>query len=356
MTVTLKDIACVVGVSQNTVSRALKGKKDIGKQTTQRVRKTARMLGYSPNMVARSLAVNKTYMIGLAVTDMENPNRSELIATIRNAAEAKGYHILLSGVNCESQEQSQALNELIGRQVDGLVLGSLFGIVSELPVWPVLERIVKSGKPLVVFGCAHYRHLNLVNLDYYSAGLLLVRHLLKLGRKRIACVGPADIPSAMRNARERGYCRGMEEEGLQDYIHFIPCNNASLSIGREDIKKYLSDGGPLPDAIIAHNDLQAIGFMAGLKEAGCCVPDDVAVVGFDSIEMGGYVTPRLTSVGWPKIQIAEAIVKMLFERIESIKPLEPEEKIFSPEIVVRESCGAATKKITVHSPVNCNNT
>lgn len=339
MKVTLKTIAGVVGVSENTVSRALRGKKDIGEETAQRIRKVARSLGYSPNMAARSLAVNKSCMIGLVVTDMENPNRSELVKAIRDAAQCRGYHVLLSGVSYESEDQSKALEELIGRQVDGVVLGSLYGGVSELPVWPTLERIAGSGKPLVVFGYAHSRQLDTVNLDYCGAGRLLVNHLSRLGRKRIACVGAVGVTSEARNAREQGYCFGMVDCGLQDNISFIPCRPASLANGREDIKRYLSEANVLPDAIIAHNDLQAIGFIKGLKEAGLRVPDDIAVVGFDSIEMGEYTTPTLTSVGWPKRQIAEAITEMLFSRIDSKEPVEPEERVYAPEIVIRQSCG-----------------
>jgi DNA-binding LacI/PurR family transcriptional regulator len=340
MTVTLKEIAGLVDVSQNTVSRALKGKSDIGKDTTRRVREVARTLGYRPNMVARSLVSSKSYMIGLAVTDMENPNRTELVSMIREEAETRGYHILLSGISLDGEEQVRAVDDLIGRQVDGLVIGSLFGIASERPVWSVLEQITKNEKPLVVFGSSPSRQLNMINLDYYAAGALLVKHLSGLGYKRIACFGSVETISEMRNSREKGYYNGMEEAGLKEYIQLISCDTASLANGRNDIRKYLFDGHSLPEAIIAHNDMQAIGIIKGLKEAGVSVPRDIAVVGFDSIEMGEYMTPALTSVGWPKRLIAESIISMLFEGIESNEIIEPEEKVFKPKIIIKESCGS----------------
>ncbi len=339
MTVTLSKIAELVGVSVNTVSRALRDKEDIGAETKKRVREVAELLGYVPNSMARSLVLKETRIIGVAVTDSANPVRNEQLTALRSELETYGYHILIKSMDYDSDEQVKQLNELVSRQIDGLIVGTFFGTLGEIPIVEHLQKIIRRGIPIIVFGGVHSRSVSTVCMDYFNGGVIITEHLIKLGYKRITCfsVEPSGRTASIRG---KGYIRGMERAGLSEFIEFFSQEPASLSGGRRDIHRYLKTHNTLPDAIIAHNDLQAIGIIRGLKEAGYRVPEDVAVVGFDNIEMDEYVEPPLTTIGWDSIEVARNITELLLDNIKNKPEYRPLQRILQPKLFVRRSCGA----------------
>ena len=337
MAVTLSDISKVVGTSVNTVSRALRDMPDISEATKRRVRAAARKLGYTPNAMARSLVLGRSHMVGLAATQITNPVRNEFIECLRTRLEATGYHLLVSGLDSDPDEQLKTVGELIGRRIDGLIMAGFYG--EDFAGSPVEERLLaccRGGTPVIVIGAGLKLRLDVIGVDYETAALRLVERLAGLGRRRIVALGSPETASPRLN----GYRMGMKRCGLEEHTRLLDVGYADLASGRRAVRVYLDEYGEAPDAFMAYNDLQAIGLIHGCWEQGIRVPDDVAVTGFDNIEMARYTTPPLTSAGTPVEELVEAALELLFQRMAKKGPGETVNRLYPPQVHIRGSCGA----------------
>jgi LacI family transcriptional regulator len=310
MKIRLKDIAEQAGVSVNTVSRALKNKPDIGVKTRQRIQKMANELGYTPNAIARSLVLQRSNMIGLAVSEIDNPVRSHLIELLRRNLKKYGLKLLVTGL--DSQEATgQELNELFEHGVDGIIFGSVSGKLEATPMWRNLEKLIKRGFPVAGFGNFNTDKIDHVQLDYKKHAEELTNTLIKRGFKRIAFW---DIELVQdENNRQSGYLSAMRQAGLSPEVR--QCETAGTEGGRLSIKKYLDTAPVLPEVIIGRNDQLAIGIMSGLHQAGFNIPGDIAVAGFDNIELCDFLIPSLTSVGVDANNLADNLAEIIKARL-----------------------------------------
>ena len=331
--ITLKDIAKLTGVSVNTACRALKDMPDIGADTTRRVKQAAETLGYTPNVMARGLVLKRSFTIGAVVTELSNPSRSMLIQKLRLLALNKGFHLLVSSYDSDD-EVGDRIREMTSRAVDGLILGNIDGILAEKPYWPVLEMATKSGVPVVLFFNALTTKVDNVSVDYSMFTEQLTRHLIEAHRlKDILFVGESlDCPRGM------GYSRAMNASGLERNIRAAPFGYWSVAETRKGIIEFVKTQRP-PKGIVCHNDLAAIGVIAGLREAGWRVPEDVAVVGIDNIELADYLNPRLTTIGVDPIKVAEALFGLLESRIAGTYSGARRQVKLTHDVFLRESCG-----------------
>ena len=227
MSTKLKDIAHLTGVSINTVSRALKDKADIGEKTKERVKQAAKTLGYTPNIVARGLVLKRSFTIGLVVTELSNPTRGVLVDALRQMAIAKGYQLLVSGYEGETEIEA-SIREMGARGVDGMILGNISGIISEKTFWPALESTTRSGIPAVTFYEALTGRIDNVFVDYSLVTEELTRHLIeKHGLKKILFAA-----NTLGYRRGEGYERAMRLAGLQKNIGLIPFNGWKMEDAR----------------------------------------------------------------------------------------------------------------------------
>ena len=331
--VTLKDIAAVTGISVNSVCRALRDMPDIGAATKQRVREKAKEMGYTPNFMARALVLKRSFTIGILVSESNNPARSILIQQLRRIAMSGGYHLLVAAYDSEP-EVAGYIRDMMARAVDGLIIGNVNGVLEDKPFYSAIEEATQADVPVVLFFNSLTEMVDHVSVDYSVFTEKLTRHLIEEhGLKRIHFVGESiDCP------RGTGYRRAMQVAGLEDHSKIMPFNYWSCAETRKGIIGYLKNQRP-PEGIVCHNDLAAIGVIAGLREMGLRVPEDVAVAGIDNIELADYFQPKLTTVGLDPSNVAEALFSLLWSRIDGEYSGEMRQVKLEHKTFFRESCG-----------------
>jgi DNA-binding LacI/PurR family transcriptional regulator len=308
--VSLKDVALRAGVSVKTVSNVVNDFPHVAPGTRARVQEAIDALGYRPNLTARHLRRGRTGIIALAVPELGNPYFAELAGAVIDAAAAHEQTVLLDHTAGLRDKEALVSRGFRGHLIDGLILSPI-----QLEAEDLTTR--QEGPPLVLLGereyDAPYDH---IAIDNVAAARTAVRHLLDLGRRRIAFLGARE-ESARQPAHLR--LRGWREEilasgGTPDESLVAATSGYDRRDGAVAMRALL-DLGRRPDAVFAYNDVVALGAMRVLTERGLRVPEDVAVVGFDDIEEGRYATVSLTTVAPDKSAIARLAVDCLVERI-----------------------------------------
>lgn len=335
MGVSLKDVALRAGVSVKTVSNVVNNYPHIRPVTRDRVQRAIDELGYRPNPTARHLRTGRSGIIALAVPELGNPYFADLAAAVIDAAAQHKHTVLLdhtAGLRAQELLVSQGFRSHI---IDGLILSPI-----QLETADLLARL--DGPPLVLLGereyDAPYDH---IAIDNVAAARLAVRHLIGLGRRRIAFLG-----ARRESLRQPAHLRlsGWREEilasgGTPHEELVVATDGYDRWDGVAAMTRLLDLAEP-PDAVFAYNDLVALGAMRVLAERGLGVPDDVAVVGFDDIDDGRYAPVSLTTVSPDKAAIARLAVDCLLSRIEagsSAAELAPRRVLPGHTLVVRES-------------------
>jgi LacI family transcriptional regulator len=331
MTVTLKNIAEVAKVSANTVSRALKDKADIGEATKQRIQAIADELGYIPNSTARNLRLKQSNTIGLAVTELDNPVRMALVENIRRNVLGKGLQLLVVELAWDSKSDTSLIEMLVERNIDGLIVGTVSGNLTEHYLWQSFERLYRRQIPVVLFGDVVSERFDCIKEDFIKHGRQMAEHLISLGYKNIVMF---DIVT--NSPRFMGYKQAMLDAGLTPVV--VTNTKASMFGGVEAIQSFVQDN-VLPEAIIARNDIQAMGVLSGLRKLGYEVPKDTAVVGFDNITYSSFSNPQLTTIGIDPVEFSNILTNRLLTRIENRKLAVMQDEI-DAKMWIRESCGA----------------
>ncbi|MEV6810801.1 LacI family DNA-binding transcriptional regulator [Micromonospora sp. NPDC051296] len=311
MGVSLKDIAERAGVSLATVSNVVNGYRPVGERTRQRVQQAIDELGYTPNLSARHLRRGRTGLIALAIPELTNPYFAELAEIAIREAGRLGYTLVMENTASAYEAEMSLLSGAQRHVIDGLIFSPVRVGRDE-----VLARA--SDTPLVLIGeevyDAPYDH---IAIDNVAASRLAVRHLVALGRRRIAFIGArVDDDRQAAHLRLRGYREALAEAGLPFRPELVA---VTAQFGRRDGVRAMRDLLALdepPDAVFGYNDLIAIGALRAVTEAGRAVPADVAVVGIDDIEEGRFGTPSLTTIAPAKEEIARLAVHRLVARIE----------------------------------------
>ena len=302
----MRDVARAAGVSVNTVSRALAGKPDVSPETRARVLEVAERLGYRPNKLAQGLRSNKTFTIGVIVTDIANPFFAELVKGVEEAARQNGYSIILEDTSESPEQEARAIEVMLSQRVDGLLLTPVQSQVE------VVKEVLKSKIPLVLMG-RYFPDLEApyVVSDDFQGAILATEHLIELGHRDIAHVaGPLHISSAQD--RLSGYRQALQEHGIPAREGFVLAGAVTLRDGYEAGRELLKLD-PLPTAVFAYSDLVAIGLMQALMEEEVEIPGDVSLVGYDGIEFSAYTKVPLTTVRIPKRTLGQQAVEMLLK-------------------------------------------
>ena len=326
---TIKQVAAQAGVSSATVSHVLNGTRYVSDSVREQVQSAMAELGYRPNTLARSLRSGRTHTLGLILPDSANPFFAEVGHAIESAAFAIGYSVILC--NTENDENKEHLyTELLeSKQVDGIIF------VGAGDNREAISVIVKNGLPLVVVDRDMGNlELDRVTTDNYQGGFLATQHLLALGHQVIGCItGPSNIsPSA---ERVTGYRDALQQVSLAVDESLVVRGDFHAASGHSAALQLLQRS-PRPTAIFVCNDMMAIGALRAAAQLGLSVPDDVAIVGFDDIELASYTTPPLTTIAQPKQEIGQMTVKLISERMHA-PTLAPRRNILPTQLVIRES-------------------
>ncbi|PXY22130.1 LacI family DNA-binding transcriptional regulator [Prauserella muralis] len=341
--VTLKDIAKSLGVSVNTVSRALTGKDSVGEDTRARIKAEAERLGYVPNSMARSLVLGSAMTLGLVITNPSNPFYAQLISAIEQRGRVNGYSLMLL-VTEESPDGDRAAAETLLRWgVDGALV---VPVRSDGEHW---ARLDESGVPLVCLNRDFPAlDLDFVGVDYEHGAYVATRHLIDSGARSL-CLLEEDLPISPVEDRTAGFRRALAESGLQPHepVRAVPTRrHESLALPWEPADAYrlaqeIVRGGDLPDAIMVGNDYFALGVYRALTEAGLRVPGDVLVGGFGDHPFAAYLNPPLTTVRLPAADIGTTAVDVLQQRMKARDDESaPEKRHLPAELVVRASSRA----------------
>jgi DNA-binding LacI/PurR family transcriptional regulator len=329
--VRLSDVAKRAGVSVKTVSNVVSGYAHVSPATRKRVQKALDSLGYQPNLSARSLRGGRSGVIGLAVPGL-NPYFVELAGLVERAVAEAGYTLLVDQTEALHERESRVVRGIRPQLIDGLIFSP-----SALDGATIAKG--RSATPLVLLGeRVSDGSIDHVGIDNVSAAHEAVKHLIDLGRRRIAAVGALRSPSGeLARMRLAGYTAALTEAGIprkRDLI--VPVQRFERIEGVSATRRLLATG-IRPDAIFAFNDVLAFGVLRALYEDGIRVPDDVAVVGFDDVEEGRFSLPTLTTISPDKQQIARCAVANLMERLDGGADAPPRDVVVQHSLVQRES-------------------
>lgn len=302
--VTVRDVAALAGVSQPTVSLVLGNhpRARVAAETRERVLRAAEELGYRPNVIARGLVRRRSYALGLVVPDLRNPFYADVVSGAERVAAEEGYAVLL----CDASEAGAArhLETLRERQVDGVILDAL-GAADLGPAALAGLNVVLVDEPSERFpGVAS---------DAHGAGRLVAEHLLGLGHRRLAYMGPAADVHAYR-MRERGFVATARQAGVRFTSDLVRRAPATVAGGREAMKALLGLV-ERPTAVFCANDLMAVGALKACAAAGVKVPAELSVVGCEDIELATLVTPELTTVAVPARELGARAARLLVRQL-----------------------------------------
>ncbi len=330
---TIRDVAARAGVSLTTVSHVINNTRFVSDETKARIVEAMHELQYRPNVLARSLRSGKTYTIGLIMPDSENPFFSAVGREVEAKAFELGYSVILCNTERDAERQSFYVEVLRNKQVDGVIIiptgdeisGISFLIEQSIPV-VVIDRWLPDLS------------IDAVLTDNHLGGYQATKHLIDLGHRRIACIG---APAALTPAGDRlsGYRKALKESGIEEDPDLVLLGDYHAKSGSEAMTRLLALASP-PTAVFAGNDLMAIGAMRAVLDAGLSVPQDVAVVGFDAIELARYTNPTLTTIAQPVGDIGSQAAALLIERIDD-KTRAPRRPVLSTRLIVRQSTVAA---------------
>ena len=327
------DVARESGVSVFTVSAVVNNKSHVGKSLREKVEAAIRKLNYRPNLVARSLAKQKTHTIGMIVPDIGNPFFPIVVRGAEDAAQKHGYNLLLCNSDDSLDKEEKSIELLLSKRVDGILLTK-----AAEDFRPSLQQMIREVNTPFVLVMRTYPKLtkDAVITDDYRGAYEAVSHLARAGRKRIALISG---PLKVSNAKERwqGFHDALKAEGLPYEEDLVIEGDYRLESGYRAGHSLFSRR---PDGIYVSNHLMTVGLLKAAEETGLRCPEDFGLVSFDDYPWLGIFRPRLTTVELPKHQLGSEAAELLIRRIagDTSKPVL---KKLQPELRIRESCGFA---------------
>jgi len=299
--VTLQQIAFHAGCSLATVSRVLKGQGPVSDEMVRRVRRAAAELGYRPPLTVGPGTRHRP-VVGVLVPSVTNPVFAASLAGIQHRLQTARHSVLIAQSNYDPAAEARAVAALLEQRPTGLILTLCNAETSGALSAALPPTILLNNRPVPRFPAA-------VTVDNHRAGYEITRHVLAHGHRLILFVSGHFASSDRAGLRYQGYCAAMEEAGHQP----LPAMEIPFLDGYEHLDLSGVVEGRRPTAIIASNDLLAVGVIAALRREGLAVPGDVSVAGFDGIAIGRLMSPSLTTMAMPDGDMGIAAAAMLLD-------------------------------------------
>jgi DNA-binding LacI/PurR family transcriptional regulator len=333
--VTIKDIAKRVGVSHTTVSRALRGNSLISDETSERIRQVAHELGYQPSAAARSLKTNRSQVLGVILSSLDDPFFSEILQGIEDSAQESNFSLFIAASRHDPNRERKIVQTMMEHRVDGVIICSTsFGAAQG-------RQLLEYGFPIVVVNnqsAGNFRYS--IYHDDVDGSRQVTRHLIELGHRHIAYLGNS-ISGRTTLDRLSGFRQEMEAADLsipKEYIHEVPGGRAEHGMTGGD---YFLSLPIRPTAIVCFNDLIATGVLKSAYQHGLRIPADLSVTGFDNIDFSAYTDPPLTTFDQPKRFIGMEAARLLLGLLHSIPDEDEKVTILRGSLLVRASTAPA---------------
>jgi DNA-binding LacI/PurR family transcriptional regulator len=329
--VRIKDVAKVAKVSTATVSHVINKTRFVSDSTKRKVLSAIERIGYTPNIYARNLASGRSRTLGLIISDITNPFFPDLVKSIQERALELGYDVIVLNTNYEPERDARYVQRLLELRVRGVMI-----LTTEMNL-SVIERLSSREIPVVFLDIGKVGpHISNIRIDYEKGVHEAVEHLLELGHRQIAFIsGPVRFKSAQ--FRRQAFLETMKNHRAS--LHTEPLildGNFRLDSGEQVVREMVAFKSR-PTAILAANDLMAVGALRGLRRAGLQVPRDVSVVGCDDIALANLTDPQLTTIMIPRAKIGVVAVEAVLQTGST----EGQEIKISTQLVVRQSTAAA---------------
>ena len=299
----------MAGVSTSTVSHVINKDRFVSDAIREKVESAIKALNYAPSALARSLKINQTRTIGMLITASTNPFYSELVRGVERSCFERGYSLVLCNTEGDEQRMNSNLETLMQKRVDGLLL---LCTETHQPSREILQRY--PSVPTVMMDWAPFDgDSDHIQDNSLLGGDMATQYLINKGHTHIACIaGPLDKTPA--RLRLEGYRVAMARAGLTILDGNEIIGNFEFSGGFEAMQMLLALEAR-PQAVFICNDAMAVGAYLALYQAGLRVPQDIAIVGYDDIELAQYMTPPLTTIHQPKDELGELAIDVLIHRI-----------------------------------------
>jgi LacI family transcriptional regulator len=331
MPYTMKDVARHARVSLSTVSHVLNNTRYTAPDTAQRVMRAVRDLHYQPNPHARRLALSRSDLVGLLVSEIANPFFPEIINGFQQGAWQQGYDMLLSHTENDSERTERAIRNLLASGVRGVA------VMSSAVDLTAMERLRAAGIALVFYNLGPAQRLvSNIRIDYSLGIGQLVRHLIELGHRKVGIIsGPASNRTAA--ALQRAMVKALTGHGLSPSI--VVESKHRVDGGAAAIRAVVAGENP-PSAVMCGNDLIAMGAVSALEELGVRVPKNISITGFDDIFFSHLVRPPLTTVRIPREDLGRTAFEALYPMISGRRRKGTEWEL-PTELVARKSTATA---------------
>lgn len=336
--VSIFDVSREAGVAVSTVSNALSNKTIVRETTRERVQAAADKLGYRVSVVARSLRMQRTFTLGVLLADIANPSSPDFLRGIEDVADREQCSLLVCNTDGQLEKQLAQMRVLLDRRVDGLVM------LSQHCEQPEIRALLENGDtPYVMIQRRSLHHDdNYVGANNEEGIGAAVKHLVGLGHQRIALIrGPRDSSTA--DERYEAYLNRLHAYQLPLQADYVAQGDYHVSGGYTAAKQFFALD-PRPTAILAANDMSAIGVMNAAHEAGLRIPQDLSLIGLDDIEMASFSPINLTTIALPRREMGAAATSLVMKIIRQKSLPKPKQKIFPMKLIVRGSTGRPGKE------------
>lgn len=329
----IREVAKKAGVSTATVSRVVNGTVPVNVHTERRVRNAIKALGYYPDSHARTLGSGKSHMYGLIISDITNPFFPDIAKGFEQIAVEHGQELLIANTDYQPRRMQMCVRRMLERKVDGVAI-----MTSEMDP-KLIELLSKRGIPIVFLDTGEVgRKTSNIFIDYDSGIEDAITYLVSLGHERIAFVsGPPTLASA--KTRRDAFLRAVKRQGIKSRTSYMRTGDHHITGGQLAMEQLLKLDAP-PTAVVASNDLTAIGVIGAIHAAGLSVPGDVSVIGFDDIELSSFLFPPLSTVRVPRAEIAQRAFAALYSSSHKQAEHGVEYRI-ATELIIRQSTGPA---------------
>ena len=331
-TVTMKDVAGYAGVSMATVSRVVNNDPNVAPELRARVLDAVQALGYHPNRAARRLRGSPGDVLGLLISDMQNPFFVSVLAGVEEMAYANHMSVLLCNTGEDSARQQMYLNVMLAERVAGLIF-----VPTPSTTASSLASVIQAGVPLILLDrWIEGLETDMVTVDNARGAYAAVKHLTDLGYTRIAMIaGSSELTTG--SERQQGYLDALSAAGIRPERQLLKIGNSQRESGYRLARELMLQAEP-PRAIFVANNLMTMGALQAIRELKFRIPEDVALVGFDDMPWSGELFPPLTAVSQPTYDLGREAVHLLLRRL--AEPNAPFRTLtLQTRLIVRESCG-----------------